>query len=517
MHIVDVAHMRELEARADRAYGLTSTILMEHAGQSAAELLADYTLRHQRRPLAESELLFLIGPGNNGGDGQVMARHLAAQGARISLYFWREQRLLVAGHEIAAQERAAELEHALQRADYVIDALLGTGRSRPLPDDMRALLARVQEERQRRPTTLRVVAIDLPTGVNADSGEVDPGCIPADVTITLACPKQGFFFFPARSYLGELLVGSIGLPAELERDLPDEMLEAELVRRLLPARPLDSNKGSFGRVLLFCGSPPYPGSAYLAGSAALRVGAGLVTLAVTPEMWPIYASSLHEATYVLLPTGASGRESAHTLLEHLAGYRALLIGPGLGQSSWAREALLSILEHLRTLPAEQRPALVIDADGLNILSAEERWWTLLPPDTVITPHPGEMTRLLQGQKVSGGGIDRLEVARRSARDWGLTVVLKGACTLVAHADGRLRMNWESNPALASAGTGDVLAGMITGYLAQRLDPFTAASLAVYLHVAASQLVSVRCRDAGLLASDLLPEIPAARARLLQSE
>ncbi|WP_376795338.1 NAD(P)H-hydrate dehydratase [Thermogemmatispora sp.] len=519
MHIVDVARMRELETRADQEYGLNTSILMENAGRSAAELLARYIRERQQRSLNECEMLFLIGPGNNGGDGQVMARYLAAEGVRINLYRWKERQLTREGREVPAEQVAEELNAVLERAGYVIDALLGTGRSRPLPEDMRALLARVEQERVRRPGKLLVVAIDLPTGVNADTGEVDPGSIRADLTITLACPKQGFFFFPARAYLGELLVGSIGLPEALERDLSDEMLDETLARQLLPPRPLESNKGTFGRVMLFCGSPPYPGSAYLAGGAALRVGAGLVTLATTPDLLPIYASSLHEATYVLLPSGqpeeSLGQEQARVLLEHLSGYRALLIGPGLGRTPAIRAAILALFDGLRALPDKQRPALVLDADGLNNLADVESWWQQLPSETVITPHPGEMTRLLGGTRVTGGGIDRLQVARNCARSWNVTLVLKGACTLISEPAGRLRINWEGNPALASAGTGDVLAGMIAGYLAQGLTPFDAASLAVYLHVAASKLVSQRCGDAGLLASDLLPQIPAARLRLLQ--
>lgn len=506
MHIVDVAGMRELEARADREYGLTSSILMENAGKSAAEILADH-IRHEQRAMGETEILVLVGPGNNGGDGLVMARHLEREGARVSLYRWKERRLTVRGRDIAENESAPELAATMQRADYVLDALLGTGRSRPLPDDMRALLGQVEQERKRR-AGLRVVAIDLPTGMNADTGEVDPGAIAADLTITLACPKQGFFFFPGRDYLGELRVGDIGLPPELEQGLHTEMLTAPLVKDLLPARPLNSNKGSFGKVMLLCGSPPYPGSAYLAGSSAGRVGAGLITLAVTERMQPIYASSIHEATFVLLPEEAEGSlKLVETLTGQLKGYHALLIGPGLGQSTYIREALLQILEHLRTLADDERPALVIDADGLNNLSALENWWELLPAGTVITPHPGEMGRLCKGVKVSGGGIDRLQLARSSAQTWGVTLVLKGACTIIAEPDGRTRINWLANAALATAGTGDVLAGMLAGLLSQKLAPFDAASAAVYLHTVAAGLVSDEIGSAGLLASDLLGKIP----------
>src|SRR5713101_5394124 len=219
MHIVTVDEMRELEARAEREYGLTSHILMENAGKSAAEILVEYmSKQHSKSRREVHEILVLVGPGNNGGDGLVMARYLEQWGGHVSTYRWKEQQLVVHGREIAAEETPLKLEEVIQRSHYVLDALLGTGRSRPLPDSMRALLERVREEREKR-ETLRIIAIDLPTGMNADSGEVDPGTMRSDVTITLACPKQGFFFFPGRDYLGELYVGDIGLPAALEQNL----------------------------------------------------------------------------------------------------------------------------------------------------------------------------------------------------------------------------------------------------------------------------------------------------------
>lgn len=514
MHIVTADQMRQLEARADSEYGLTSPMLMEHAGKSAAEILA-HTIQH-RNTLHERSFLILVGPGNNGGDGLVIGRYLQQWGAHVSLYRWKEQRLTNAGQEVPEQETAARLEEAIARADYILDALLGTGRSRPLSEGMRGLLARVQTERTRR-DTLRIVAIDLPTGMNADTGEVDPGTIPADHTITLACPKQGFFFFPARGYIGTLAVGDIKLPPVLEEGLPTEMLSHDLVRRLLPARPLDSNKGTYGKVMLLCGSPPYPGSAYLASSAAGRAGAGLVTLAVGERMYPIYASMLHETTFVLLPNEHDQSfEQAAALVDALEGYRALLIGPGLGQSAGTREIILRILEHLRAMPDGTRPRLIIDADGLNNLSALEHWWTFLPPETIITPHPGEMSRLSGGLRVSGGEIDRLELARAKAKEWQVILLLKGACTIITEPGGYTRINWQANPALATAGTGDVLAGIISGLLAQHVAAFDAASAAVYLHTAAADLVSAEIGNAGLLASDLLPNIPRAMKDCMQA-
>jgi hydroxyethylthiazole kinase-like uncharacterized protein yjeF len=511
MHIVTVSEMRELEAQAERQYGLSSPILMKNAGKSAADIFAAHLAPHLS--MKDLQILFLIGPGNNGGDGLIMAQHLQLSGALVSLYHWKERHLVVYGEDVHEAQTQNELETLIQSAAYVVDALLGTGHSRPLPDDMRALLARIQQERTKR-QNLHVVALDLPTGLNSDTGKIDPGTLAADSTITLACPKQGFFFFPGRDYLGTLYIGSIGLPPTMGSDLSTEMLDGQLIRSLLPARSLNSNKGTFGKVMLLCGSPPYPGSAYLAGIAAARVGAGLITLAVTEKMLSIYASSFHEATFALLPDEAvESFERAKTFTDHLSGYRALLIGPGLGQSPNTREVLLQVLEYLRNQPEQDRPKLVVDADGLNNLSALEHWWTLLPSGTVITPHPGEMGRLCAGLKVSGGDIERLELARAKAKEWQVTLVLKGACTLVTNPAGHTRINWNANPALATAGTGDVLAGMICGFLAQGLAPFEAASAGVYLHTAAADNVSAEIGYAGLLASDLLAQIPRVMSKV----
>ncbi|HEY0754647.1 MAG TPA: NAD(P)H-hydrate dehydratase [Ktedonobacteraceae bacterium] len=513
MHIVTIEEMRALESQADREYGLTSAILMETAGRNTAELLV-----YEFGQISGQEFLLLIGPGNNGGDGLIIARYLERWGGLISLYYWKEQRLVIHGEEVAHEQTLARLEQTIQSARAILDALLGIGQARPLPGDMRDLLQRVHEERIRR-ETLSLVAIDLPTGMNADTGEVDPGTILMDLTITLGCPKQGFFFFPARSYSGKLLVGSIGLPPELEKDLHTEMLTQTLVCQLVPPRPLESNKGTFGKAMLLCGSRAYPGSAFLSGNAAARVGAGLITMAVTEQMLPIYASTFHEATFLILPAEEESLKRVNLLMDNLEGYRSLLLGPGMGQSSSTREFILHILERLRALPSERRPRLVIDADGLNNLSALEYWWTLLPPETVITPHPGEMGRLCKGLKVSGGAVERLEIARAKAREWQVTLVLKGACTIIAQAasagETLTRINWKANPAMATAGTGDVLAGMITGLLAQGIQPFDAASAAVYLHAVAGERVSAEIGQAGLLAADLLPQIPRALHALNQ--
>jgi hydroxyethylthiazole kinase-like uncharacterized protein yjeF len=506
MKVVTVDEMREIERSAEAEYGLTSPMLMEHAGRSIAEILRD----HLGGDVRGRRVLVLIGPGNNGGDGRVMARYLAEWGAETTLYIWRERRLETGGHAQPVGEDLAELRAAIQQAGVVVDAFLGTGHSRPLDPSMGAALALAQREKQQRPQLL-VLAVDLPSGLNADTGALDAGTIPADLTVTLAFPKLGLLLFPGASYVGELRSGSIGLPPEMHIDAGVELLDAELLRPLLPRRPLDSNKGTFGKVMVLAGSSAYIGAAYLATAAAARIGSGLVTLATTEERALYYATLLPEATYALLPPDSSdAQERARALLDHLKGYHALIVGPGLGQSEATQALLVLLFAGLSALPDAERPRLIVDADGLNNLARIERWWEHLPTRTVLTPHPGEMARLLGGTKVSGGGPDRLEVARNSARAWGHVVVLKGAGTLIASPEGAiLRVNWPGNPALASAGTGDVLSGTVGGLLAQGLEPFDAASAAVYLHSRAGLHVSERLGDAGLLASDLLPNLPLA--------
>jgi hydroxyethylthiazole kinase-like uncharacterized protein yjeF len=505
MLVVTVEQMRAIERRAESEYGLTSLVLMEHAGRGVAELLRDAL----GGEVAGCRVLVLVGPGNNGGDGRVMGRSLAEWGADVTLYAWKERRLEAGNRLIPVGDDLAAVRDAIARADVVADALLGTGNARPLEASMRRLLALVREEKERRPT-LCVLAVDLPTGLNADTGAVDAGAIPCDLTVTLAFPKLGLLLYPGANDVGTLQVGAIGLPAEMPIAAELDLLDAASVRLLLPARPADSNKGTFGKVMILAGSAHYIGAAYLVTAAAARIGAGLVTLATTAERAPLYASMLPEATYHLLPPeSADPAARTRAILDGLAGYHALVVGPGLGQSDTTRGLLDALFAGLKALPDAERPRLLVDADGLNTLAHLEQWWERLPAGTVITPHPGEMARLRGGAKVSGGGPDRLPVAREAARAWNLVVALKGANTVIAAPDGGTRMSWPGNAALATGGTGDVLAGAIGGLLAQGLDPYDAAGAGVYVHSQAGFLVSGRIGDAGLLAGDLLDALPLA--------
>ncbi|HEY7984890.1 MAG TPA: NAD(P)H-hydrate dehydratase [Ktedonobacterales bacterium] len=513
MKIVTIAEMRELERLADERHGLTSPVLMERAGTRVAELVR----ARRGGSVAGMAVVLLVGPGNNGGDGKVAARLLREWGAEITSLLIKERQLETAAGAAPVGDDLTAFHSALERAELVIDAVLGTGHARPLDDFTRAAFALVEAERQRRPA-LWVLAVDLPSGVNADTGAADPGTLRADMTLTLANPKVGLFAFPAADYVGELEVGDIGIPAALSAGLALDQLTAAVIRPLLPARPLDSNKGTFGKLMVLAGSLPFPGSAYLAASAAGRAGAGLVTLAVTRDLAPIYATKLAEATLHLLPAESEQplEQRAQGLLVGLRGYRVLLAGPGLGQSKTTQLFLHTVFNRLRALPEDERPRLVVDADGLNALAKLPEWWALLPPGAVLTPHPGEMARLCGGRRVSGGGPERLALARERAAAWGHTVVLKGACTVVAAPAGATALFWPPNPALATAGTGDVLAGTIAGLLAQGLEPPAAARVGVYLHGQAGLLAREALGVAGVLAGDLLPQLPVAQQQARDS-
>ena len=444
MKIVTVEEMRSIEQQAAKV-GLPSEVLMENAGLAVAQ--------HTKKWLGSvlgRRFLVLVGPGNNGGDGLVVARHLHDWGANVTVYspspradsdvnlqLCRQRGIDIAGEQMGRHRWTT----CCRRADVVIDAFFGTGSSRPLDGAFKQALLNVKEARSRN-KNLKVVALDLPSGLNADTGAVDDACVPADLTITLGYPKHGLFLFPGAGMLGRLVIADIGIPPELAKHITTEVITREQVRAVLPKRPLDANKGTFGRVLVCGGSINYIGAMYLACEAALRVGAGLVTLATPKSLQPILASKLTEATYAPLPESEPGvvaAEAAEAMRPFLANADVLLLGCGLGQSA----AALSFVEALVGRSSELAP-LVLDADALNLLAKIPHWWQKLPGDAILTPHPGEMSRLT-GLSVAEIQSRRLSVARDSAMSWQKTIVLKGACTIVASPDGRASVNPTINP------------------------------------------------------------------------
>jgi len=510
LKILTASQTRQLE-EACASIGLPSEKLMENAGKAVAGEVKRILGGAEKR-----KVLFLVGPGNNGGDGLVAARHLHDWGAEVTVYLLgrrgdddpnlklvRERGISCV--EAAKDEGFSRFDESLASADAVVDALFGTGTARPFSGNIMSVLDRVNKAKKKRPKW-RIIALDLPSGLNADSGVVDPATLYADYTVTLGTPKPGLFNFPGAERVGKITVADIGMPENLAGETTSEYLTSELVRSILPERPLQANKGSFGRVLVVAGSMNYIGAAYLACSGAIRVGAGLVTLAATPTLQAILAAKLTEVTYLPLPESRPGvvaPEAARLISQQFESYNVLLLGCGLGQSQAAVKLVRSIL-----LAKERRelPALVLDADALNILASVPQWWQHLTTDAVLTPHPGEMARLT-GISVPEIQADRLGSAKKWAAEWNKTVVLKGAYTVVASPEGRTVISPVANPGLASAGSGDVLTGAIAGLAAQGLPLFEAAAGGVYLHGQAGERVKDRLGDAGMVASDLLPELP----------
>ena len=509
MKIVTAEQMMRID-RECAENGLPTSVLMENAGRAVAvevaRILGEYYTK---------KIVILAGPGNNGGDGLVAARYLWDSGLEVRLYLFGKKRKddtnleMVLERNISCTEVSTDNDHNeltidLQDADAVLDALFGTGNNRPLEGVFRQALDKVGKASGVNPD-LHIFAVDIPSGMNANTGAVDDVCLYTDDTITLGCPKVGMYNSPGSERVGRITVVDIGIPPKMAEDISLELNTAEKIKTLLPQRPINANKGTFGKVLVIAGSTNYIGAAYLACSAAMRVGAGLVTLATQSSLQPVLASKLTEATYLPLSEingRINSKISVKLLEDEIPKYDSLLVGCGLGQSEQAADLLRRLLFDNEI----DLPPVVLDADALNILADEPEWWRRFTGSAILTPHPGEMSRLTEGQ-VSEIQQNRLNIAEKAARKWNQTVVLKGAYSVIASPDRPSVINPAANPGLASAGTGDVLAGAIAGLLAQDIPPADAASCGVYLHGEAGESVRKKLGDTGMIASDLLPELP----------
>ena len=516
--IVTAEQMRAIEARSERA-GVSTDTLMERAGLAVARVA-----RRMVGPLAGVPVVVLVGPGNNGADGLVAARHLRCWGARVAAYLCRDRPVsdpklaaardagvaIVSASADSGDAGLARLRALLGSAHLVIDAILGTGRARPIGGAVGEVLGELARavsdgaNRRLQPRHPQILALDLPTGLDSDTAAVDSATVAADITVALGYPKRGHLDFPGAAYVGRLEVADIGIPPGLDGDVGVSLLTERWARRALPSRPSESHKGTFGRAMVVAGSRRFLGAASLAGVAAARVGAGLVTIAIPESLVSSVAPSAIEPTFLPLPESRRGvvsDDAAGVILDALPAYSALLIGCGLGQEPETARMVKRLL-----LSGADLPPTVVDADGLNALARIPRWWENWTDDAILTPHPGEMARLTAD--MASPQSSRLDTALDAAREWRKTVVLKGAHTVVANADGLGSVSPFANPALATAGTGDVLAGAILGLLSQGATLGRAAALGVYLHGAAGEAVRGRLGNAGLIATDLLAELPA---------
>jgi hydroxyethylthiazole kinase-like uncharacterized protein yjeF len=533
MKLVTVAQMRDIEKEAD-ANGLPYAEMMENAGRGLAEIVNEIAFDDEWE-----QVLGLVGPGNNGGDTLVALTHLVEDGWHARAYVVKRKkkdelvaRLIEAGGEVTFAETDKDLSAlgmCFESADILLDGLLGTGIKLPLKAEISAVLEQslfIMADMEEPPY---IIAVDCPSGIDCETGEAALECLPADLTVTMAAVKRGLLKLPAFEFVGDLAVVDIGLPDDLASfyDLKTEVADHELVAGLLPERALDSHKGTFGTALIAAGSINYTGAALLAGMAAYRSGAGLVTMAVPSPLHSVLAGQLPEATWILLPhdMGNISGSAAEALTKSLESASALLVGPGLGTEAKTKEFLEGLLagksnakkqtSHIGFVHRETEdkkdesvnlPPMVVDADGLRLLAKISDWHKKLPPLSVLTPHPGEMSALtgLSKDEIQN---NREVIASKYSKEWGHVVVLKGAFTMIASPDGQLMIIPVASPALARAGTGDVLAGLIVGLRAQGLDAYDAAVAGAYIHAEAGLLAAEDLgTTASVMASDILNSV-----------
>jgi len=532
MKYVSVAEMIAVEKESDAA-GHTYEKMMEEAGRGLAESVLD-----EYGFLEEKSVVALIGSGNNGGDALVALAYLAAEGWKVSAYVIRPRsendplvsRFVEAGgdlYHLSEDKNYKKLKVLISDHAVLMDGILGTGIRLPIKGEVAKVMGVIRkwvmDEMEAPPI---VVAVDCPSGIDNDSGDAAPECLPADLTVTMAAIKQGLLKFPAANFVGDLRLVGIGLPDDGEGldawcSVKTFVPDIDWVRDSLPPRPLDAHKGTFGTALVVAGSVNFTGAAYLAGKAAYLAGAGLVTLAVPAPLHSALAGHFCEATWLLLPheVGVIAVSASDIIKKNLGKVTSLLIGPGLGLEDTTKDFLSNLLRGGKrasgkigfissqstetTSESSQLPPMVIDADGLKLLARIPDWFNLLQKNTVLTPHPGEMSVLtgLQTEEIQEG---RLEIARRYSEEWDHVVVLKGAFTVVAAPDGQAAIIPIASPALARAGTGDVLAGLIAGLRAQGVDAFPAAVSAAWIHAHAGVLAAQqKGSSAVVLAGDVL--------------
>lgn len=510
MRAVTGAEIAEIDQRAQEEFGIARATLMEHAGRHVADVTATIA------PGA-AHCVVLAGKGSNGGDGMVAGRHLAARGWKVEAILFGDVASLHGDarrvHDLAVQAgvrvvpvaRRAIEEHreTLTRTGVIIDAIFGTGFHGAPRDDVALMIEAANE------VTAPTIAVDLPSGVDADTGAVAGVAVRARATVTMGFPKIGLLVHPGASYAGTIHVADIGYPQALAFARgKTHLVTPDMVAEVLPPRSADSHKGDYGRVLICAGSVGYTGAPSLCARGALRTGAGLVTLTVPTGIYPIVAAREVEAMpHPLADSEGAVGEGAWDAFRTLAeGADVVAVGPGLSQRSGAAA-------FVRRLATGILLPLVLDADALNVLAGQDEVLSRRRAPTILTPHPGEMARLL-GVETEIVQRDRLATARGAAGRFRSIVVLKGARTVVADPDGDAFIIPTGNAGMATGGMGDVLTGMIAAMVGQGLEPLPAAWAGAYLHGLAGDLVAARLGNAGLLAREVADAVPLARQAVL---
>lgn len=513
MKLVTAKEMKALDVQAQNDYAMPGILLMDNAAQAVAEAV------HEALTALEGErVVIFCGGGNNGGDGLGAARWLQSYGVSVRAFVVGAALDAVQGDaaiELAMFTKAGGRVEALSteddwvlaelaasKADVLVDALLGTGFHGELEGDvLRACELLNKSEKY-------ILAVDVPTGVNADNGAVSENAVRADHTVTMALVKTGLLLYPGREYCGDIELADISMPVKLVEEYQSDKyrLTDEIVRELLPLRKANAHKGDAGRVVICAGSPGYTGAAALASDAAVKAGAGLVSLYTPLSSRDVLAIKLTEVmVHGLLERmpGILGGGAASDVASSADAADVLAIGPGLGTSESTQEAVRTILQKITT-------PVVIDADALTALAGHTEILAAMQAQKVLTPHPGEMARLT-GLEIGEIEADRINVAKKYAEEWQAIVVLKGAPTVIGCPNGTVYVNSTGNSSLATGGSGDVLTGIIAGLAAQEISLQEAAICGVYLHGMAAELTGI---DIGLAAGELAALLPQAREQVL---
>ena len=515
MWLITPEQMRELDRRTIDEFNVPGTTLMERAGAGVVTNL----LEHYGSPKGKRVVVF-CGKGNNGGDGLVVARLLQKKGADLTVVLmapykdlsrdaktmYRRLDKKIKSSRILVLPRQETLESLTQEAHILIDGLLGTGLSSSLRDPYSSTIKTINA------SPAYTVAIDIPSGLDSETGAILGTAIQADLTVTFGCPKIGLYVREAIDQVGYIEVVDIGIPIEYVQELKPQnhLLTPKLVSSMIPRRHKSAHKGTFGHAGIVAGSPGKAGAPALAGLGALRVGTGLVTVATPETVAPIVASKVLEIMTLALPATPEhslGIEACSVLLNFCQNKSAVAFGPGLGVSPSTTKLLFQLLPQLEV-------HCVLDADALNNLASHLDVFSGMKQLPILTPHPGEMARLLANNSSKLINKDRIGVARKFATTHKVIMVLKGANTVIANPLGEVAISPTGNPGMASAGMGDILTGMITGWLAQGLTAWDAARAGVYLHGLAGDIAANTIGEPGLIASDVLSAIPHALTQIL---
>lgn len=515
MKVLTGQQMKELDQQAIEGMGIPSLVLMENAGKSALQIIKKFFPN-----LENKRIVVFSGKGNNGGDGLVVARHLYNAGVSVKVFILGEKEELSPETKTNSQileniigEGNSELtldylpteksldqaKRAISQADLIIDALLGIGIKGAVRGYYKTAIKLINQ------SPGQVCSIDVPSGLEADTGRVEGECVGASLTVTMELPKLGCLFYPGKRYVGELKIAEVGYPKNLIEKYKSgyELIDETFVKKKLPVRDPYSHKGDYGRVFILAGSKGMTGAASLAAESALRSGAGLVYLGIPESLNQILEAKLTEVITLPLPEseGALNREAFPHIVEFLEEMQidSVALGPGLSQKERVAKLINKLLPEIRS-------PLVIDADGLNNLVSNSQILKKLEAEIILTPHPGELSRLI-GKGINEIEANRVSIAKETAAEYSAILTLKGVPTVTATPIGELFINPTGNTGLASGGSGDVLCGLIAGFLAQGMEAEYSASIGAYLHGLIADRCVPKTGERGIIAGDLVRGIP----------